>query len=83
MNTAAHSLFLSRVSINSCLSDEDMTTEERIRQMPSGSPRAERFSRSQTGKEVPSEATMVTRLVLLASGLQSPSVHSRPKAKKK
>lgn len=79
-----HSLFLSRVSINSFLSDEDMTTEERIRRMPPGSPRTQGFSLSQTGREVPvpSEAEMVSRLIILATGLESPSDNSRPKAKK-
>ena len=62
MPSSIHSLFLSRVSISSYLPEGSMTTEARIAQMPIESPRTERFSRSQTGKEVPPEAEMVSYL---------------------
>jgi hypothetical protein len=80
--SSIHSMFLSRVPMAPHLPKGPMTTELRIARLATGAPRTERFSRSNTGKEVPSEAAMVSFLSLLASGLRSPTAHSRPKAKR-
>lgn len=70
--SSMHSLFLSRVPIKKHLPMDSMTTEERIRQMSEGAPRTERFTNKSDGSQVPSRAKMVSKLSVLAAGLDTP-----------
>jgi hypothetical protein len=63
-------LFLSRVPISEHLSSRSMTTERRIALMGADAPRTKRFSGPRT--RVPSEAQIVSRLAVLAAGLDVP-----------
>lgn len=70
--SSMHSLFLSRVPIKKHLPMDSMTTEERIRQMSEGASRTERFTKKSDGSQVPSRAKMVSKLSVLAAGLDTP-----------
>lgn len=70
-----HSLFLSRVPIKQHLPTSSMTTEERIRRLAANAPRTARFTTKDDGKQVPTEAKMISKLSILAAGLDAPRQH--------
>jgi hypothetical protein len=70
--SSIHSLFLSRVSIKKHLPTGSMTTGARIRGMAEDAPRTERFTTKPGGSQVPSHAKMVSKLSVLAAGLDAP-----------
>lgn len=70
--SSIHSLFLSRVPISECLPSGSMTTEQRIGAMGTGAPKAALFYDLHWLKERPSEAEMLSQLMLLASGVATP-----------
>ena len=72
--SSIHSLFLSRVPIESHLPAGTMTTPERIRRMAPGSPRTESFIPQGVIAVPPSEDEMLRELTLLATGLAMPKV---------
>ena len=81
--SSLHSLFLSRVAISVHLPSGSMTTENRIKNMPKGSPKTERFTDvHKAGHRAPNEADIVKYLAVLDSGLSQPepfsSVPNRP-----
>ena len=70
--SSIHSLFLSRVPIGEFLPVGSMTTEQRIERMSEGAPKTALFLDHRWLKERPSEAEMVSQLMLLASGVATP-----------
>lgn len=71
------SLFLSRVPISVHLPSGSMTTDDRIKNMPKGAPRTERFtSVHKSGHRAPNEADIVKYLAVLDSGLSNPESFS-------
>jgi hypothetical protein len=68
--SSIHSLFLSRVPISEHLPAGSMTTERRIALMAEDAPRTQRFSGGDT--RVPTEGEIVSRLAVLAAGLDVP-----------
>ena len=75
--TSLHSLFLSRVPIDHHLPLGSMTTEERIRRLSAKAPKTARFTTKNDGSQVPSYAEMVSRLSILAAGLDAPKSRKR------
>lgn len=61
--SSIHSLFLSRVPSQEHVSDSSMTTDDRIKRMPAGSPPTAKFSKK--GAKIPDEATIVSALECL------------------
>lgn len=74
--SSLHSLFLSRISMTFWLPNGSMTTEERIKNLPLGSPRTERFSSKVRGHRSLKEADVVRYLAILDSGLSVPEALS-------
>lgn len=79
--SSIHSIFLSRVPIGAHLPRGSMTTEERIRRMEDDAPRTARFSRDR--QRVPDEAEILSRLAVLAAGLDAPKKQIRRRRKKR
>jgi len=70
--SSIHSLFLSRIPIADFLPAGTMTTQERIERMPDRAPKTASFLNDRWLKERPSEAEMLSQLMLLASGVATP-----------
>lgn len=68
-----HSLFLSRVPIESWIADGVLTTEQRLAAFPKRAPKAERFSAGSGGSRLVNESDVVRYLALLDSGLVDPA----------
>jgi hypothetical protein len=70
--SSLHSLFLSRVPIKQHLSNDPMTTRQRVSKMSPDAPRTGLFFGEGGVTIRPSEDEIVSRLALLASGLVTP-----------
>lgn len=70
--SSIHTLFLSRVPIKPYLTEESMTTSQRINRMPDEAPKTKLFSKAPLGK-MHDESQIVSQLAQLASGLIEPS----------
>ena len=70
--SSIRSLFLSRVPIEKHLPTGSMTTEARICGMAEDAPQTERFTTKSDRSQVPSHAKMVSKLSVLAAGLDAP-----------
>jgi len=68
--SSINALFLSRVPIEEHLPEGTMTTAERIAGMGVGAPPTAAFSKGR--RRIPDEATIVSRLAVLAAGLDVP-----------
>lgn len=75
--SSLHSLFLARVPINIWLSDDSMTTEERIESMSVDAPKTDLFlSRHVKSHRRLKETDVVKYLAILDSGLSMPTALS-------
>ena len=74
------SLFLARIPIEKHLPSGSMTTEERIRGMEANAPRTDRFSTRYDGSQVPSHTKIISKLSVLAAGLDTPKRTRKRKA---
>lgn len=87
VKASIHSLFLARVPIAEHLPSGSMTTEQRIERMAEAAPKTAVFLDPKWLKVRPSEAEMLSQLMLLAAGVRTPDsfkpkprVRTRPKA---
>lgn len=70
--SSIHSLYLSRVEIESHLAKGTMTNKRRISRMAADAPSTGLFSENLKPSEIPDEKQMVSELAVIAAGLDSP-----------
>ena len=71
-SNSIHSLFLARVPVATFLSEESLTTEDRITAMPAGSPKTGLLVPSNRFWPPPTEKEIIAQLAVQASGLAVP-----------